>query len=81
MMCGLLAVASAASGQPPDLQSVLQRLDRLEEQNQELMAELRALRQGLGRLDRVQTWSAGYRRNRRDLGETQLSGARLRGLR
>jgi len=47
MMCGLLAVASAASGQPPDLQAVLQRLDRLEEQNQELMAEIRALRQQL----------------------------------
>jgi hypothetical protein len=33
--------------QPADLQQVLQRLDRLEEQNRELMTELRALRQQL----------------------------------
>ncbi len=44
----LLAVAAAPlSAQTPDLQQVLQRLDRLEEQNRELMTELRALRQQL----------------------------------
>jgi hypothetical protein len=44
----LLAVGAAPlSAQTPDLQQVLQRLDRLEEQNRELMTELRALRQQL----------------------------------
>ena len=43
----LLMAASLAQAQTPDLQSVLQRLDRLEAQNQELMAEIRALRQQL----------------------------------
>ena len=43
----LLMAASLAQAQTPDLQSVLQRLDRLEEQNQDLMAEIRALRQQL----------------------------------
>jgi hypothetical protein len=42
-----LAAAYVASAQTPDLQAVLQRLDRLEAQNQELMAEIRALRQQL----------------------------------
>jgi hypothetical protein len=37
-----------ANAQSTDLQAVLQRLDRLEAQNQELMAEIRALRQQLG---------------------------------
>ncbi|HLH42789.1 MAG TPA: hypothetical protein VKV74_07380 [Bryobacteraceae bacterium] len=39
--------ASLAPAQTPDLQSVLQRLDRLEAQNRELMAEIRALRDQL----------------------------------
>src|SRR6516225_4147751 len=43
----LLMAASLAQAQTSDLQSVLQRLDRLEEQNQDLMAEIRALRQQL----------------------------------
>src|SRR5580700_99773 len=41
------APAPAPDLQPADLQKVLQRLDRLEEQNRELMTELRALRQQL----------------------------------
>jgi len=39
--------ASLVQAQTPDLQMVLQRLDRLEAQNQELMSEVRALRQQL----------------------------------
>ena len=41
------SAASVATAQEPDLKLVLQRLDRLEAQNQELMAEIRALRQQL----------------------------------
>jgi hypothetical protein len=41
------SAASVAKAQEPDLKLVLQRLDRLEAQNQELMAEIRALRQQL----------------------------------
>ena len=44
----LTAAASFAQAQPaPELQQVLDRLDRLETQNRELMTELRALRQQL----------------------------------
>lgn len=49
--CYFVWVAGAVSfaeAQTPDLQFVLQRLDRLEAQNQELMSEIRALRQQLG---------------------------------
>jgi hypothetical protein len=47
LLCGLITVGTFASAQTPDLQLVLQRLDRLEAQNQELMNEIRALRQQL----------------------------------
>ncbi|HEY7333743.1 MAG TPA: hypothetical protein VH639_02590 [Bryobacteraceae bacterium] len=43
----ILIAASVARAQTPDLQQILQRLDRLEAQNQELMNEIRALRQQL----------------------------------
>src|SRR5579863_5751625 len=39
---------AARAQQPPDLQQVLTRLDRLENQNRELIDELRALRQQIG---------------------------------
>ncbi len=43
-----LAIAQTpAASQPLELQQILQRLDRVEEQNRELMAELRALREQL----------------------------------
>ncbi|HEY6340246.1 MAG TPA: hypothetical protein VIY49_02035 [Bryobacteraceae bacterium] len=47
LLCGLAAIASLAGAQTPDLQAVLERLDRLEAQNQELMKEIRALREQL----------------------------------
>lgn len=42
-----MATAAVTHAQTPDLQLVLQRLDRLEAQNQELMSEIRSLRQQL----------------------------------
>jgi len=45
--CALLSPA-AAHAQSPELKEVLSRLDRLENQNRELIDELRALRQQLG---------------------------------
>jgi hypothetical protein len=47
LLCGLAAIVSLAGAQTPDLQAVLERLDRLEAQNQELMKEIRALREQL----------------------------------
>ena len=49
-MCVLVTFGgtSLACAQTTDMQRVLERLDRLEAQNQELMAEIRALRQQLG---------------------------------
>jgi hypothetical protein len=47
-MFWVAGMAALAYAQTPDLQLVLQRLDRLEAQNQELMSEIRALRQQLG---------------------------------
>src|ERR1700687_3509987 len=50
LWCLLLAAGAAGSlsaQQPPELKQVIDRLDRLEAQNQELMAEIRALRQQL----------------------------------
>ena len=50
LLCGLMVgVASGlqAQGTAPELQQVLQRMDRLEEQNRAMMAEIRALRQEL----------------------------------
>jgi len=51
LSCLLLAACAAGSlsaQQPPELKAVIDRLDRLEAQNRELMAEIRALRQQLG---------------------------------
>jgi hypothetical protein len=48
--CQLLAacaVGSLSAQQPPELKQVIDRLDRLEAQNRELMAEIRALREQL----------------------------------
>jgi hypothetical protein len=48
--CQLLAACAAGSlsaQQPPELKQVIDRLDRLEAQNRELMAEIRALREQL----------------------------------
>jgi hypothetical protein len=42
-----LAAKSLSAQQPPELRQVIERLDRLEEQNRDLMAEIRALRQQL----------------------------------
>ena len=42
-----VSFSAVVSAQAPDTQAILQRLDRLEAQNQELMAEIRALRQQL----------------------------------
>src|SRR5215471_752705 len=55
-----LLVTSAAilHAQTPDLQLVLQRLDRLEAQNQELMSEIRSLRQQLAGAPSAQTPAA-----------------------
>jgi hypothetical protein len=50
LSCLLLAACSAGSlsaQQPPELKDVVDRLDRLEAQNRDLMAEIRALRQQL----------------------------------
>jgi hypothetical protein len=48
LLCAFAAIASLAGAQtPPDLQAILERLDRLEAQNQELMKEIRALREQL----------------------------------
>ena len=50
LSCLLLAACAAGSlsaQQPPELKAVIDRLDRLEAQNRELMAEIRALRQQL----------------------------------
>jgi hypothetical protein len=50
LSCLLLAACAAgtlSAQQPPDLKQVIDRLDRLEAQNQELMAEIRALREQL----------------------------------
>ena len=47
LSCLLMAACAARSlsaQQPPDLQQVIQRLDRLEAQNRDLMEEIRALR-------------------------------------
>jgi len=41
------AARPLSSQQPPELQQVIERLDRLEAQNRDLMAEIRALRQQL----------------------------------
>src|SRR5579862_4733349 len=44
----LAGAASRANAQPsPELQQILQRLDRIESQNRELMTEIQALRQQL----------------------------------
>ena len=49
LSCLLLAACagSLSAQQPPDLKAVVDRLDRLEAQNRELMTEIRALRQQL----------------------------------
>ena len=50
LLCGLMAGAASglhAQNAAPELQQVLQRMDRLEEQNRAMMAEIRALRQEL----------------------------------
>jgi hypothetical protein len=50
LSCLLLAACAARSlsaQQPPELQQVIERLDRLEAQNRDLMVEIRALRQQL----------------------------------
>lgn len=50
LSCVLLATFAAKSlcaQQPPELQQVIERLDRLEAQNRDLMEEIRALRQQL----------------------------------
>ena len=50
LLCVLLAAFAASSlsaQQPTDLKNVIDRLDRLEAQNRDLMAEIRALRQQL----------------------------------
>src|ERR1700693_4921063 len=41
------AAGSLSAQQPPELKQVIDRLDRLEAQNRELMAEIRALREQL----------------------------------
>jgi hypothetical protein len=46
-VCAILSPLTARAQQSPELQQVLTRLDRLENQNRELMDELRALRQQL----------------------------------
>src|SRR5258708_1677621 len=53
---GILIAGGTCIGQaqPADVQLILQRLDRLEAQNQELMAEIRALREQLGAPNPVQ---------------------------
>src|SRR5579862_1101494 len=50
LLCVLVAFGgtSLANAQTTDMQRVLERLDRLETQNQELLEEIRALRQQLG---------------------------------
>ena len=45
--CAILAPLTARAQQPPELKEILDRLDRLENQNRQLMDELRALRQQL----------------------------------
>src|ERR1044071_5259146 len=50
LSCLILSACAAASlnaQQPPELKLVIDRLDRLEAQNRDLMAEIRALRQQL----------------------------------
>jgi hypothetical protein len=49
LVCAVLAsvAASAHAQAPTELQQVLQRMDRLEQQNRDMMAEIRALRQEL----------------------------------
>ncbi len=49
-LAGVLAAAASCTlhAQAPDMQLILQRLDRLEAQNQQLMEEIRALRQQVG---------------------------------
>jgi len=45
LSCFLLAAGSLAAQQQPEMRQVIERLDRLEAQNRELMAEILALRQ------------------------------------
>jgi len=47
LSCFLLAAGSLSAQQQPELRQVVERLDRLEAQNRELMAEILALRQQL----------------------------------
>jgi len=47
LSCFLLTVGSLTAQQQPELRQVVERLDRLEAQNRELMAEILALRQQL----------------------------------
>src|SRR5437868_14976710 len=47
LSCFLLAAGSLAADQQPELRQVIERLDRLEAQNRELMTEILALRQQL----------------------------------
>jgi hypothetical protein len=47
LSCFLLAAGSLTAQQQPELRQVVERLDRLEAQNRELMAEILALRQQL----------------------------------
>ena len=47
LSCFLFAAGSLSAQQQPDLRQVVERLDRLEAQNRELMTEILALRQQL----------------------------------
>src|SRR5882724_2532311 len=47
LSCFLLVAGSLTAQQQPDLRQVIERLDRLESQNRELMTEIVALRQQL----------------------------------